>query len=149
MNFCFPINPVMCSGLPDPSLLACLYANFCYQLYLNLTSWYHTDPEYNFLHACKFVYKINSMQFACWVIFHAFVAICFFFQLTFSKKSFRNSYQRVKRYLLDQDQEWIFCWSLSGFEDQTVCKGYRELARKGLNILKYHQSVKQFGSRSG
>ena len=65
----------------------------------------------------------KALIFACLVILHAFwSSVDFFFKLTFSKKSFRNTI-RVSN-SLDPDQAWSgLIWV------QTVCKGYQQTTK--------------------
>ena len=53
------------------------------------------------MHVCskvKYMYSIifNSLQFACWVILHAFSSSAGFFEINFIKKLFQEHHQIVK-----------------------------------------------------
>ena len=76
-----------------------------------------------------------SLLIAGWVIFHAFVVICWLFsKLTFSKNSFRNTIRVSNGLDPDQDRH-----SVGPDQVQSVCKGYQQITIVAPSMIRVNE----------
>ena len=83
-----------------------------------------------------FEYLMSLFNSACWVIFHAFVVVCWLFsKFTLSKKFFQKHYQSVKRFRSRSGPRFCQSWSGSKLFAKVISGRQKlPLVRKELNI---------------